>query len=82
VLTKNPLGLVGDLLNALLGSVVIPNTVTVPEGQTQASFPIQSSVIGGALGLRLPSSVDLQITALLDSAFGGNSKSKNMQCNK
>ncbi|MBI1356825.1 MAG: hypothetical protein GC160_21000 [Acidobacteria bacterium] len=71
-LSETPLGLVGDLLNALLGSVVIPSSVTVPEGQTEANFSISSSVLGGVLGLLLPNEVSLQIDALLQSAFGGN----------
>ncbi|MCB1022610.1 MAG: hypothetical protein KDC27_21955, partial [Acidobacteria bacterium] len=81
-LAKTPLGLVGDLLNALLGAVVIPSSVTVPEGQTQATFSINTSVIGGLLGALLPSSSNLQIDAVLQSAFASSADSKVMQCNK
>ena len=81
-LTKTPLGLVGDLLNALLGAVVIPSSVMVPEGQTQATFSINTSVIGGLLGALLPSSSNLQIDAVLQSAFASSADSKVMQCNK
>jgi hypothetical protein len=81
-LTKTPLGLVGELLNALLGAVVIPSSVTVPEGQTQATFDISSSVIGGALGLLFPSSADLRIDATLDSAFNASSLTKVLKCLK
>ena len=71
-LQKNPLGLVGDLLEALLGAVVIPNQVVVAEGQTQVTFQISSSVIGGVLGLLLPDSVDVEIEAALQSAFSNS----------
>jgi hypothetical protein len=68
-LSQTPLGIVGSLLNGLLGAVVIPSQVTVPAGQTSATFPVTSGVLSGVLNLLMPNQVTMQVNAVLQTAF-------------
>jgi|GEM_PF-2612195 len=74
VLNKDPNNVVGNLLNAIVG-ITVPATVTVPQGQTSATFQVQSSIVNtllyNLLGGLLP---DLDIVAILNLERQGSIK--------